>query len=176
MRSMRPADAISRRITSALTTLLRLCFLAGSAGALLVPLADGSGPPDRLSADAPVGFGHLVPGNVGADGRGSDVEEGSDVAGGPPVSGKRLCHAVRLQRWDHIAWIQRLRCFVPAGALGPDDRDRDIPLACLGHDVGGATVSSGGLAVPHGEEVIGPGEHHPNSAAAETRSCGPSCR
>src|SRR5215469_9090157 len=43
--------------------------------------------------------------------------------------------------------VQRLRCLVAAGAVGPDDRDRDGALACLGDYVGGPAVAPGGLAI-----------------------------
>ncbi len=52
----------------------------GTPGALVVPLTDGVGSPDRLAADAPVGFRHLAAGDVGADGGGRYVELARDVA------------------------------------------------------------------------------------------------
>jgi integrase len=82
---------------------------AGVARSLAVPSADRRRPPDRLAADAPVGLGHLAAGHIGADRGRRDAQERGDIAGGPPVARKRLCHAVR---------VQRLRCLIPDGALG----------------------------------------------------------
>src|SRR5579859_1271837 len=62
---------------------------------LAVPLAYRRAAPDRLAADSAVGARHLVACDVGADSGGRDVEEGSHVAGSPPVGRKRLSHTAQ---------------------------------------------------------------------------------
>jgi len=60
---------------------------------------------------------------------------------------------------DTMISVQRLRCLVSAGALGPDDGNRDATLPRLGNHVGSTAIRSGRLAVPHGEQAIGIVQH-----------------
>jgi hypothetical protein len=59
-------------------------------GSLLVPFADRGWPPDRFSADTAVSLGHLLACNVGTHCGWRDAEKARNVAGCPPVLGKRL--------------------------------------------------------------------------------------
>jgi hypothetical protein len=65
--------------------------LAGAVpGSLLMPFADRSWPPDRLSADTAVSLRHLLACNVGTRCGWGDAEKARNVAGCPPVLGKRV--------------------------------------------------------------------------------------
>lgn len=70
--------------------LLGGCLAGVVPGSLLVPFADRGWPPDWLSADTAVSLGHLLACNVGTHCGWGDAEKARNVAGCPPVLGKRL--------------------------------------------------------------------------------------
>src|SRR5262249_5868926 len=70
-----------------------------------------------------------------------------------------VVHQSRGRGWVTATRLQRLRCFIAGGALGPDDGDRYVALSRFGGDVSVAAIPAGGFAVPYREQPVGGVQH-----------------
>jgi hypothetical protein len=101
---------------------------------------------------------HVPAGHVCTDGRRRDFQVAGNVSCRPPITRQRLGHADQMTA---------LTLPGRGSPFGPDRCDRDSPVPRFGYYVGGAAVPSGGLAVPCGEQALGPMRARPMAGSTE---------